>query len=335
MEIVFRTDIENIQLHNPVKHNDIAVSPISDAESNPIVVEITHVCGEEDIHVAGTHAYIDLSVGDTDDILNQINKLDEHFIQTVLHRHADPAWFDKTLPSEVIRDHFSSSLRTTNTQPTPFLRLKTGFDQKTKQPVLKQEVEDENAAPIELQTLESLRDKKITYVVQLTSLRFLKRNFCCEFMLQHVKLVPAEEVEIEKTSPESPEDNDINLANLILNNQPNRELVARETEIRVALKERKLYLQELEELKLKVEQEVANILQKRDDLEENYRKVVEDIARMEQESATKSLLKTEYEEEAEDASAVEECDVEHAIDDDIIAQDIEEHTQHADSQNTD
>jgi hypothetical protein len=257
----------------------------------------------------------------------------------VLQRHANPAWFDKTLPSEVIRDHFSSSLRTTNTQPAPFLRLKVEFDQKTKQPALQQEADDENAAPLTLETLESLRDKKITYVVHLTSLRFLKRNFCCEFMLQHVKLVPEE---IEEASPESPgEETDINLANLILNNQPNRELVARETEIRVALKERKLYLQELEELKLKVEQEVASILRKRNDLEENYRKVVEDIARMEQESSTKSTSETalpaEYEEEdAVFSTSAGECDVELVIDDDIIAQDIEEHTQqHADSQNTD
>ena len=50
MEIVFRTDLESIQLHNPVKHNDIAVSPITGTESNPVVFEITHVWIHEKSH---------------------------------------------------------------------------------------------------------------------------------------------------------------------------------------------------------------------------------------------------------------------------------------------
>lgn len=298
MKISCTTNIADIVLNEPVKQDDIAVSLLQDKDDNPIVLSIEKKV-EEHVHNATNRAYIDIELKDSEH-LNYLKGLDNHCVSTVYSRHSEPAWFDKQLPEEIVHNYYKSCITLKQNKEIPFIRIKTAFNQKDKLPALNLRSQKEGDESTIIDNLSELDGKTIVYYVHLNSLRFLKKSFCCEFILQSIE-IKQEEVqakqEVEKPESDASEQQkkqeeaenalveDINLANMILNNSAHRESNEKQEQDRLEkLEKQRQYLQSLEKLKLVVEEEVANILKKREDLEQDYSNALEEIKLLEEQS---------------------------------------------------
>ena len=326
MNISCTTKISDIVLNDPVKQDDIAVSLLQDKEENPVILSIEKTV-EEHVHNATNRAYIDIELKD-DEPQNYLKELDSHCVNTVYGRHSEPAWFDKQLPEEIVQNYYKSCVSLTQNKETPFIRIKTSFNQKEKLPALNLLPQKEGEESTIIDNLSELEGKTIIYHVHLNSLRFLKKSFCCEFILQSIEIKQEEvkpEQEDEQTENNSSEQQkkqedaenalveDINLANMILNNSAHRESIEKQEQERLEkLEKQRQYLQSLEKLKLEVEEEVANILKKREDLEQDYSNALEEIKLLEEQSI-ESNPPSNYQ---------------YHTDDELIEQDIIEETQH-------
>ena len=283
MNINCNTEISEIVLNEPVKQDDIAVSLIHKEDGSPVILSIEKTV-EEHVHNATNRAYIDVELKEVEH-LDYLKGLDTHCVNTVYSRHSEPAWFDKQLPEEIVHNYYKSCINVVQNKETPFIRLKTSFNQKEKLPSLHFKSENDEESTID--NLDALSGQKVVYHVHLNSLRFLKKSFCCEFILKSISVVKEEKAASQEDKiqedAESALEEDINLANMILNNSAHRESIEKlQQERNEKLEKQRQYLASLEKLKIEVEEEVANILKKREDLEQNYSKALEEIKQLEQ-----------------------------------------------------
>ena len=286
MHLELSVPVDQITLHPP--HFDLdsegekknANSVLTDMDNNPVYIRL-HTTLNEKIHNASNRAYVDVNLEDTA-CLDVMKQLTEHVIQSVIKVHSMPNWFGKTLPETCIRDFFESFIECQKSRTHPFLRLKTDYSKHTPRVCVysvcendfdNSQNENTNAEAVEtvVQNFENLQGKDVCYEIQLEPLRFIKNNF-----KTGLKLVAVHHVYAKKKDDDL---DNIDLTQLILNNDTHK--TDQLEEVRAQMKQQRNELSKLELLKEEVEQEVATVMSKQEDVDRRYKEIMAHIQEME------------------------------------------------------
>ena len=258
MKLEFSAPIEDLTLANPVINSTdrVASSAVTDGDSKPFIIKI-HTNASEFVHDAKNRAWVDVALTD-EECVKVFEQLDEHVLNSVYDRHHTAEWFNKKAPRDIIEDYCKSFIECQKSKPEPFLRLKTGYNKGEARIELHTSTQKnpESATITELSTLESLSGRDIVYEVHVGSIRFCPTTFNPELKLVAVHSYVDKE--------------DYNLFEMVLDNATHREQKEQILEKQQKMEEYTENLRQLETLKEEVENEVTQIMAKREDVDQRY-----------------------------------------------------------------
>jgi hypothetical protein len=175
---------EIIKFQQPEKYKD----NLRSFTEMPLTFRMSKQALTEKIHCSGTWYYIDISVEDDSKLVDFFKTLDEYIIETVYSNRME--WFNQDIPKEMIRSFYEPCLRGDNT-----LRVKVPAVNKVPDVplcILSLFEKDEDILSEESSTkvssLEQYENKPVSFLIDISSLRFLKNKCSCEFKLKFVSV---------------------------------------------------------------------------------------------------------------------------------------------------
>jgi hypothetical protein len=270
MHLELSAPIDQILLHPPILNttNKTAASKITDANDQPITLKIYTTLNEV-VHSSKTRAYVDLALEDQS-CLDVVQQLNDHVIQYVIDHHSTPEWFNKDIPEHMIVNFFEPFIEVQKSRDHPFLRLKASC--KDQSPLIKLiTVSGEDSTESTVPSLDTLTGKNVCYEVLLEPVRFLEQSFRTSLKLVSIHY------ELSST--------DMDLTELILNNDTHRDKKENIQQIRAEMEKQRIELNQLELLKKEVEEEVAAVLTRRDDVNRKYQETLAQIQKMEEQNS--------------------------------------------------
>lgn len=240
---------EVLKFQQPEKYKDNLRSFIE----SPLTFRMSKQVLTEKIHCSGSWYYIDIVVEDDSTLFNFFKSLDEYIIETVYSNRIE--WFNQDIPKEMIRSFYEPCVRNDRT-----LRVKVPAVNKTPDVPLyslslfeKDEDDPSEDVSIRVSTLEQYESKPVSFMIDISSLRFLKNKCSCEFKLKSVSVrdvdVPTDDCNLEQQE----------------------ESVSQEKELK-----RVQQHQMLLEVKKSVEEQLEDLVRKQVELKEKYDLVVEE-----------------------------------------------------------
>lgn len=288
MKLEFSAPIEDFTIANPVINSTdrVATSTVSDADGKPFVIKI-HTTATETVHNAKNRAWVDVALTD-EECIKVFEQLDEHVLNSVYDRHHTAEWFNKKAPRDIIEEYCKSFIECQKSKPDPFLRLKTEFKKSQARIELHTSTQKnpESATVTELNALESLSGRDVVYEIHVGSIRFCPTTFNPELKLVAVHSYVAKE--------------DYNLFEMVLDNATHREQKEKIMEKQQKMEQYTENLRQLETLKEEVENEVTQILAKREDVDQRYKEAMEQITQMQMECVFEDELDENEENDDDD-----------------------------------
>jgi hypothetical protein len=283
-------------------------------EQHPILFRIRKAITEKTV-IGKTRAHINIELND--DIITQLNTLDE-YIQTVVYKHhASPHLFNQEFPEEDIRKLYTSCISSNNDDDTyKYLRVRTEFQSKQPHVSVYEDIDNKETMK-NVTTLEDYLEREGEYIICLTSIRFLKTTYKCEFVLKAIDIETRTEEHSHiagEDTYEKPLVSSFNLAELIMRNN-NRKSADVETDVATVvdgvsdtaetaehvvpsdlqirrngntlsnqkekqslLKRQQKYITQLQTLQKSVAQDVEIALQKKQTIESDYTHAMESLS---------------------------------------------------------
>ena len=240
-------DSEVLQFKQPEKYKDNLRSFIE----TPLIFRMSKQVLTEKIHCSGSWYYIDIVVEDDSKLFNFFKSLDEYIIETVYSNRIE--WFNQDIPKDMIRSFYEPCIRNDRT-----LRVKVPAVNKTPDVPLyslslfeKEEDIPSEDVSIRVSTLEQYESKPVSFMIDISSLRFLKNKCSCEFKLKSVSV------------------RDVDVTTDV--QQETEESLLQEKEMK-----RVQHHQMLLEVKKSVEEQSEELVKKQEELKEKYDLVIEE-----------------------------------------------------------
>lgn len=240
-------DSEVLQFKQPEKYKDNLRSFIE----TPLIFRMSKQVLTEKIHCSGSWYYIDIVVEDDSKLFNFFKSLDEYIIETVYSNRIE--WFNQDIPKDMIRSFYEPCIRNDRT-----LRVKVPAVNKTPDVPLyslslfeKEEDIPSEDVSIRVSTLEQYESKPVSFMIDISSLRFLKNKCSCEFKLKSVSV------------------RDVDVTTDV--QQETEESLLQEKEMK-----RVQHHQMLLEVKKSVEEQLEELVKKQEELKEKYDLVIEE-----------------------------------------------------------
>lgn len=181
--VEWNTDI--LAFQQPEKYKDNLKSFIE----NPITFRVSKQVLTEKIHCSGSWYYIDIEIQDDTTLSNFFKSLDEYIIETVYSNRSE--WFNQDIPKEMIRSFYEPCLRCDKTLRVKVPAINKVPDVQVYSLSLFEKDEDvppQDNVSSRVSSLELYENKPVSFLIDISSLRFLKNKCSCEFKLNFVSV---------------------------------------------------------------------------------------------------------------------------------------------------